>query len=632
MSGAKPTTPEAITAEPDSKHDGDKRRTRRQGGASSPPPGADTAWWTQDGGTHTAAHPTSTAPSERPAPDIPAPTIAPEAADSTTAEEPASDVSPSRNVRPTRRRGPRPTKVPTDRPTRSRRPKLSDSSDSSDSVGPATAVEPAVEPLIEPAVEPAGESVVEPAVAGVPADIDSVEPADINTAEQAESAEPATSVDAPAASEAVEHLDLAASTEPAPMDESTEPAAVVDVADGGSTDDGALDELINRESAADDAFPDEPPADELLANEPLANEPLPDEPLANEPLPDEPTGVEPVGEPSAAALEPDSAESAESSPAVPELAPIQPSGGEPDDEPADIDTAMNPGEPATGQDAAFPMSATIVADGDFVDEPEFAVPDIGAPASTRRNAPDTGFPIRTVPARPPTRRGPTPALTTPPPAFRRARPTPVPIQAPARSDVLGDLWGGDSDRVPGALAPARRRQPVQTGRPHRHRKAPRRPAFGLPALLVFALAAAFFAWVSATPLLLTAGHGSRGVATVATCSVHGIDRSCAEFVAADKSFSAAVTLLGPASAHASAGQKLDAQMVSRGSNLAYAGNNTDLLLHWIPGVVLLILCGFGIAWATGALRLVGRRTRTLALLGSFGGPILLFAGMLAYAW
>ncbi|HEY9482659.1 MAG TPA: hypothetical protein VIR00_06815, partial [Micromonosporaceae bacterium] len=175
-------------------------------------------------------------------------------------------------------------------------------------------------------------------------------------------------------------------------------------------------------------------------------------------------------------------------------------------------------------------------------------------------------------------------------------------------------------------------QSIRTGRPHRHRRAPRRPAFGLPALLVFALAAAFFAWVSATPLLLTAGHGSRGIATVATCSVHGIDRSCAEFVAADGSFSAAVTLLGPASTHASAGQKLDARMVSRGSSLAYAGNGTDLLLHWIPGVVLLVLCGFGIAWATGALRLAGRRTRSLALLGSFGGPILLFVGMLAYAW
>jgi hypothetical protein len=208
----------------------------------------------------------------------------------------------------------------------------------------------------------------------------------------------------------------------------------------------------------------------------------------------------------------------------------------------------------------------------------------------------------------------------------------LPIQPPAHGDMLDNFFDGDADRAPTGLAPGRRPRPVQTGRPHRHRKPPRRPAFGLPLLLVFALAAAFFAWVSATPLLLTAGHGSRGVATVATCSVHGIDRSCAEFVAADKGFSAAVTLLGPGSTHAKAGQKIDAQMVSRGSSLAYAGNNTDLLLHWIPGVVLIVLCGFGIAWATGALRLADRRTRSLALIGSFGGPILVFVGMLAYAW
>ncbi len=281
------------------------------------------------------------------------------------------------------------------------------------------------------------------------------------------------------------------------------------------------------------------------------------------------------------------------------------------------------------------MAATIVADGDFVEEPEFAVLDIAAPPPTRRNAPDIGFPIRTAPARPPTRREPEPAMAAPPlPARRQTRPAPVPVQAPAYGDSLDDFdfFSGEAGQMSDALAPVRRPQPVRTGRPHRHRKARRRPAFGLPALLIFALAAAFFAWVSATPLLLTAGHGKRGVATVATCSVHGIDRSCAEFVAADRSFSAAVTLLGPASTHASAGQKLDAQMVSRDSGLAYAGNSTDLLLHWIPGVVLLVLCGFGIAWATGALRLAGGRTRALALLGSFGGPILLFAGMLAYAW
>jgi len=227
------------------------------------------------------------------------------------------------------------------------------------------------------------------------------------------------------------------------------------------------------------------------------------------------------------------------------------------------------------------------------------------------------------------------AATAPPlPTRRRTLPVPVPVQVPAHGDSLDDFdfFSGEPDRIPAAFTPDRRPEPVHTGRPHRHRKRPRRPAFGLPLLLVFALAAAFFAWVSATPLLLTAGHGARGVATVATCSVHGLDRSCAEFVAADKSFSAAVTLLGPASNHAKAGQKIDAQMVSRGSSLAYAGNNADLLLHWIPGVVLIVLCGFGIAWATGAFRLADRRTRSLALLGSFGGPTLLFVGMLAYAW
>jgi hypothetical protein len=184
-----------------------------------------------------------------------------------------------------------------------------------------------------------------------------------------------------------------------------------------------------------------------------------------------------------------------------------------------------------------------------------------------------------------------------------------------------------------ALVPVRRqRPPVKPAKPHRHRKQPRRPAVGLPALLVFALAAAFFAWVSATPLLLTTGHGSTGVATVATCSVHGIDRQCAEFVAADHSFTSDVTLLGLASGHLVAGQKVDAQMVSRGSSLAYVGDRTDLYLRWIPGLVLLVLCGLGIAWATGALRLIGGRAKALGVLGSIGGPILLLAGMLAYWW
>ena len=536
-------------AEIDSKRTTQKRSASRRTGAPWPPPGADTAWWTQDGGTHTAAHPTAPAPPERSAPDIPAPTTASEAADSTTVAQPASEVSAAAvdttvsetmadndapetgTVRVTRRRGPRPANGSKKRPASSRRKSV-------DSVDP---------PTTDAASKSVGESVGD---AG-PAGIDAAEPPDVRAV-----SEPATVALAPEAC-----------ADEAPAVE--EPAATEAP---GETDDEPL--AVDAPAAA-------VAADEIVAVTPPTDA-------------DKPAEVGPIT----------------------------------------VD-AIDGDEPAS-QDLAFSVAATIVADGDFVEEPEFAVPDFAAPPSTRRDAPERGFPMRAVPAvRPPARREPVLAASAPPsPTRRQTRPVPVPLQAPAYGDSLDDFdfFSGEAGQVPAAYAPVRRRQPIRTSRPHRHRKAPRRPAFGLPALLVFALAAAFFAWVSATPLLLTAGHGKRGVATVATCSVHGIDRSCAEFVAADKSFTAAVTLLGPASTHASAGAKLDAQMVSRGSSLAYAGNNTDLLLHWIPGVVLLVLCGLGIAWATGALRLTGRRTRRLALLGSFGGPILLFAGMLAYAW
>src|SRR5258705_1965997 len=53
VSGAKPTTPEAIMADSDSKHEQNKRRVPRRGGPPWPPPGADTATWTQDPGTPT---------------------------------------------------------------------------------------------------------------------------------------------------------------------------------------------------------------------------------------------------------------------------------------------------------------------------------------------------------------------------------------------------------------------------------------------------------------------------------------------------------------------------------------------------------------------------------------------------
>jgi hypothetical protein len=502
-----------MMADLDSLNDADDRPTSRPGGAPWPPPGAD-AWWTQDGGTRAAQHPTPAAPSERSAPDIPAPSTASEAAADpppTVDPSPVDDLIETPTARVTRRRTPRPAGRDSDRPAGSRRRR------------------------------------------------------------------PAASDGAPAGPQSVEQ-------QPTPTDEAI---ASVPTAPTAPT---AADRDDGRG---------------IATTMPVTNP-------ETEPMPSDPMGASPDGQMTT------------TSEMIDEVAT-----GTADREPSAIAD-----ESIAAKGAADPQSATIIADGDFVEEPEFAVPDMQAPPSTRRNAPDTGFPIRVAaPTRPPARREPVPALSPPPlPASRRPQPAPAPgpIQPPAHGDMLDNFF--DGDRAATGLAPGRRGQPGRTGRPHRHRKPPRRPAFGLPLLLVFALAAAFFAWVSATPLLLTAGHGARGVATVATCSVHGLDRSCAEFVAADKSFSAAVTLLGPASNHAKAGQKIDAQMVSRGSSLAYAGNNADLLLHWIPGVVLIVLCGFGIAWATGAFRLADRRTRSLALLGSFGGPTLLFVGMLAYAW
>ena len=49
-------------------------------------------------------------------------------------------------------------------------------------------------------------------------------------------------------------------------------------------------------------------------------------------------------------------------------------------------------------------------------------------------------------------------------------------------------------------------------------------------------------------------------------------------------------------------------------------------------VALVVLCGLGIAWATGAGRLETPRARLTAYAMSVGGPLVLAAGVLAVAW
>jgi hypothetical protein len=302
-------------------------------------------------------------------------------------------------------------------------------------------------------------------------------------------------------------------------------------------------------------------------------------------------------------------------------------------------TSPAPSE-TSAPDATAPSDARVAADIETVDLSEVdgpVEPDVGhddAAATTapeaaaevvgHRNAPETGFPTHRTPTGRP--------APSPRPASRRAT-VPLPAPAPSGEEAgFAALFGDDDGRGVATATRWRDRRGTRPGLSRNRPKNPRRPALGLPALLFFALAAAFFAWVSATPLWLAVGHGSRGVATVASCNVHGIDRSCADFTAADHSFSTVVTLLGPGTEHAKVGEKLAATVVSRGSSLAYTGSSPDYSLRWIPGIALLALCGLGIAWATGAKRLADRRARTIAMLGSFGGPFLVLVGMLAYTW
>nr|BFE67725.1 hypothetical protein GCM10020092_010260 [Actinoplanes digitatis] len=74
-------------------------------------------------------------------------------------------------------------------------------------------------------------------------------------------------------------------------------------------------------------------------------------------------------------------------------------------------------------------------------------------------------------------------------------------------------------------------------------------------------------------------------------------------------------------------------MVSGDSRQAYVGS-TGMLVHlrWALGLVLLLVCGLGIAGLTGARRLDTARARHGALLISIAGPLVLLAGFLAAAY
>jgi hypothetical protein len=73
-------------------------------------------------------------------------------------------------------------------------------------------------------------------------------------------------------------------------------------------------------------------------------------------------------------------------------------------------------------------------------------------------------------------------------------------------------------------------------------------------------------------------------------------------------------------------------MVSAGGRIAYAGNPAALHLRWVLGITLVVLCGLGIGWVTGAGRLADRRARTAGYATSVAAPLLLLIGMLIVSW
>jgi hypothetical protein len=182
--------------------------------------------------------------------------------------------------------------------------------------------------------------------------------------------------------------------------------------------------------------------------------------------------------------------------------------------------------------------------------------------------------------------------------------------------------------------------------PSRPVHAPKRPrslAVALPLLIALALIITFFSWVSAEPLWLAVGHGHPGTVKVTECTGTGITERClGEFTADSGAFTAArVHVLGTQDL-VSAGQSkqlpalgdiVAARMVSARSHHAYLGSDVATLnLRWLIGLGLVLLCGIGVVFASGALRLPERRERLAATGTSFAAPLLVVIGFLAGTW
>jgi hypothetical protein len=194
------------------------------------------------------------------------------------------------------------------------------------------------------------------------------------------------------------------------------------------------------------------------------------------------------------------------------------------------------------------------------------------------------------------------------------------------------FWGTDPEAATAPLPTERAAHAVARTRSRRPTRRPVAPMFALVAL---ALVSAFFAWVSAEPFWLAAGHGESGYATTTHCTGAGVTQRCeGRFAARDGGFTVTrVTLLGVGPSERPPGSVAPARMVSRDSHRAYLGASSPLLqLRWLLGFALVLLSGYTIAGVTGARRLDTGKARRGAVLASLGGPLLLLAGFLIAAY
>lgn len=158
----------------------------------------------------------------------------------------------------------------------------------------------------------------------------------------------------------------------------------------------------------------------------------------------------------------------------------------------------------------------------------------------------------------------------------------------------------------------------------------RRPILAVPALVLFAIASLFFAWVSAEPFWLTVGHGDSGTLTVTECSGGDIAPRCiGTFTAADYT-TTGIKVAGD-NRLMEPGAVVSAQAVSDSARRAYVGDIRGLYLRWLIGLGLVICCGAAITVVTGAWRL-RRSARWPAALIGLSAPLALSAVVLAVAW